>query len=158
MRWFPGSFNRARIQPETLISGLVFVLLAVAGAPACVRPLLWDNAEQPVLATFDSLAYADSVLADKPLVYWRLGERMGGTLTDIVDGRDATLKGGVQLDQPGALQGDPDTAVRFGGVDGSASAPLDLSQYTTITIEFWLNWDDFSDDDRLAFEYSSTAS
>lgn len=60
-------------------------------------------------------AYAAAVLADKPILYYRLGEKdiAGKALDSSISGRAATFKGGVVCGVPGAIAGDPDTACRF---------------------------------------------
>jgi YD repeat-containing protein len=39
-------------------------------------------------------------------------------------------------------------------VNDAASTPLDLSSTTRVTLEFWLNWDAYANDDRLAMEFT----
>jgi len=60
-------------------------------------------------------AYAAEILADEPLAYYRLGESETPTAFDASGNeRHATYKV-VKLSMPGAIAGDPDTAVRFDG-------------------------------------------
>ena len=84
--------------------------------------------------------------------YWRLGEKSGTTFADIVGPSPATLKGGVTLGTPGALEADPNTAATFDGASGAASANVDPSGSSQLTLEFWLNWAAYANDDDLAFE------
>jgi hypothetical protein len=60
-------------------------------------------------------AYAAAVLADKPMLYYRLGEKdVAGKARDSSSaGRAATFKGSVVCGVPGAIAGDVDTACRF---------------------------------------------
>ncbi|HET6319781.1 MAG TPA: LamG-like jellyroll fold domain-containing protein [Chloroflexota bacterium] len=103
-----------------------------------------------------SPSYADVVLSSAPLAYWRLGESGGMQLTETSGaGSLGTYDSGVALGIRGALVGDADTAAEFDGVSGTASIPLDLSPQTAITLEFWLKWNAFADDDRLAFEFAA---
>jgi hypothetical protein len=97
-----------------------------------------------------------SVVSGTPgiLDYWRMGEASGGTLHDTVGARDALLTGGL-LGAAGALVGDTDTAVAFDGNTSWARAALDLSTRSTITVEFWLKWTRWADDDDLAMEFTS---
>ena len=44
------------------------------------------------------------------------------------------------------------TAVRFDGINDSASAEVNLSATHTITVEFWMKWNGFANDDHLAME------
>lgn len=69
--------------------------------------------------------YAAAVLADAPILYYRLGE------TDVSkpardsskSTRDATFKGGVICGVPGAIANDPDTACRFDGMTTAVFLP-----------------------------------
>jgi YD repeat-containing protein len=86
------------------------------------------------------------------LDYWRLGEKSGSTFADIVGPSPATLKGGVTLGAPGALEADPNAAATFDGASGAASANVDLSATSQLTVEFWLKWSAYASDDDLAME------
>src|SRR5438874_13602683 len=58
--------------------------------------------------------YSAVVLADTPLGYWRLGESDASQPAKDASGNgyDGTYNGGVTVGQPGAINGDADTAVR----------------------------------------------
>ncbi|NOX55975.1 MAG: tandem-95 repeat protein, partial [Planctomycetes bacterium] len=62
-------------------------------------------------------SYSEIVLADGPLAYWRLGESSGPPFVDATgNGRNLTsVSGNPEYGQPGAIMGDPDTAIRFDG-------------------------------------------
>jgi hypothetical protein len=63
--------------------------------------------------------YAQVILADHPIAYWRLDETSGNIAYDSSGhGHDATLVGGVTLGVPGALVGTPNTAVALDGTSG----------------------------------------
>ena len=56
-------------------------------------------------------AYSAAIGSTPGLIdYWRLGEKSGTTFADIAGPSPATLKGGVTLGAPGALEADPNTA------------------------------------------------
>jgi PKD repeat protein len=96
--------------------------------------------------------YGDSVLDTPGLVaYWRLGEASGPSFADSQGTAIGTASSGVSFKQPGAVVGDPNTAAGFNG-ENFAKAPLNLSGTSKATVEFWLKWDGFSDDDALALE------
>jgi len=90
--------------------------------------------------------YSDTVLADNPLGYWRLGESSGTTAYDAVTpgGEDLTIGSGVTLGVTGALTnssgGDTDTAVTFatGNIQGSSATKFDFTASTSFTAEAWL--------------------
>ncbi len=90
------------------------------------------------------------------LSYWRLGDAPGSTvLTDSSGGGHAGSNAGATLGIPGAIYRDPDTAARFNGTSSSASAPVDLSASSAITVEFWLKWNTYANDDALAMEFTN---
>jgi YD repeat-containing protein len=98
-------------------------------------------------------AYSAAIGSTPGLVdYWRLGEKSGSAFADIVGPSPATLKGGVTLGVPGALEADPNTAAAFDGASGAASAAVDFSSTSQLTVEFWLNWAAYANDDDLALE------
>jgi hypothetical protein len=67
--------------------------------------------------------YAQVVLADDPVAYWRLDETSGVTARDFSGhGNDATYIGGVHAGSAGAITGDPDTAASFDGATGYLDA------------------------------------
>ena len=99
--------------------------------------------------------YGDAVLDTPGLVsYWRLGESSGPSFADSQGTATGTASGGVGFGQPGGVGGDPNTAFRFDG-DDFAKAPLNLSATSKATVEFWLKWDNFVDDDALAMELTN---
>ena len=55
---------------------------------------------------------------------------------------------------PGGVAADPNTAARFDGSNDYATANLNLSGTSKLTVEFWLNWTAFANDDRLAMEFT----
>jgi YD repeat-containing protein len=102
-----------------------------------------------------STAYRDGVLGTPSLLhYWRLGEKSGSQLADSGGASPLSALGEPTLGVPGAIASDPDTAVRFDGVNDAATVPLQLSGKTAITVEFWLKWNTYANDDSLAMEYT----
>ncbi len=98
-------------------------------------------------------SYSSRVLATAGLInYWRLGEASGASLADSKGTAPATLSGGPGLGIDGAVAGDSDTAVSFNGTTSAAQAALNLSTTNKLTLEFWMKWDNFANDDDLAFE------
>ena len=87
------------------------------------------------------------------LDYWRLDETTGPTFADGKGASPATASGGVTFGVPGAFTG-ANVAARFDGTSGFAQTPLDLSATSTLTIEFWLKWSAYVDDDALAMEFT----
>lgn len=58
--------------------------------------------------------FASEVLADSPLLYWRIGESSGTTAVDSSgNGRDGTYFGSPTLGVPGMIRGDANTTASF---------------------------------------------
>lgn len=95
------------------LSAVMIVAIVAVGLPFSVvtqlaRPL-------PAEASSGS-AYANTVLADSPIAYWRLGETSGTTASDATGhGWNGTINPPVTLGQPGAITGDTDPAMGFAG-------------------------------------------
>lgn len=93
------------------------------------------------------MTYADEVLADSPLAYWRLGESSGTTLADASgNGRSATLTSGT-LGTAGALSGDADTAITNPLVNIADAAWMEV---TNITVECWVKFNSTTGGDQTA--------
>jgi YD repeat-containing protein len=100
-------------------------------------------------------SYATRVLGTAGLLdYWRLGDTSGTTLVDGKGGANATTLGAPTLGVEGAIPSDPDKAIAFNGTTDAAQANLDLSGASQVTLEFWLKWNAYANDDRLAFEFT----
>ncbi|HEX5713921.1 MAG TPA: PKD domain-containing protein [Solirubrobacterales bacterium] len=100
-------------------------------------------------------AYSNAVLSTAGLTnYWRLGESSGSTLNNSAAGSDGS-KSGATFGAAGPLSLDPDTALSFDGSNDYATAPLNLSGNSKVTIEFWLRWNSYSNNDDIAFELTS---
>lgn len=81
---------------------------------------------------------AAAVLADSPVAYWRLGEASGTTAADASgNNHPGTLVGGVTLGLPGALPGDPNTAMGFDGSTGVITAVF-IAMPGPISLETWV--------------------
>ena len=86
--------------------------------------------------------YQETVLADEPIGYWRLGESEGPTATDASgNGNDGTYSGGVAFGASGALKDDDDSAV---GLSYASHAPITVSDASSfhsefVSVEAWVN-------------------
>jgi hypothetical protein len=83
--------------------------------------------------------YASTILADNPVVYYRLGESGGFVGHDAVNGLGGLFFGGVTFGIPGAIVGDSDTAVAF---DGSSKGHLHVFSIVgtgDFSVELWMN-------------------
>lgn len=107
--------------------------------------IAYDGTVYKLTAEEQAAAYEDVVLADSPLVYWRLGESSGTTAVDASgNGRDGTHNGST-LGEPGLIAGDSDTAITLtNSVSRAAESALSTAQWS---VEMWfsastqdLNW------------------
>ena len=112
-----------------------FAAAGVAGA------LLFGASAASASGCAASSPYSSAV-ANTPGVasYWRLGESSGTTACDTTGANTGTYQGGFTLGQPGALAGDPDTAVKLDGSTGIVNVPhassLDVGD--NFTLEAWV--------------------
>ena len=106
--------------------------------------------EQAAAGTYSSRVLNTSGLRN----YWRMGEPAGPILFDSKGSAPATVSGTPGFGVSGAVAGDPDSALRFDGTSAAASANLDLSGTSQLTLEFWMKWNAFANDDDLAFEFT----
>ncbi|HST54965.1 MAG TPA: N,N-dimethylformamidase beta subunit family domain-containing protein [Solirubrobacteraceae bacterium] len=99
-------------------------------------------------------SYPDAVNGTAGLIdYYRLGESAGPTIFDSRGSSNGTLSGGT-FGLTGAVQGDANTAVGFNGTSDSGTIPLNLSGKQAITVEFWLKWNQYANNDALAMEFT----
>ena len=82
-------------------------------------------------------AYRDTILADTPRGYWRLGESSGTVAADAAASSAGVYQGGVALGQAGAISGDPDTAAGLDGVNDTVRIPnvAGLNSATALSLE-----------------------
>ena len=92
--------------------------------------------------------YADTVLADGPVAYWRLGEASGSSAFDASGNNIiAAYVGGPNLGMPALVSATPDPAVGLDGVDDAVYVPqsslinLGLPR-SERTVEIWFRADD----------------
>ena len=106
-------------------------------------PVIVLNAWETAVAA--SSIYYDTIIADTPIAYWRLGESGGSPYpqaSDEIGTTDLTWVGAPVLASPGAIANDPDTAV---AVDGNDYAIRNVSNYRSTdnvgSIEGWIKVD-----------------
>jgi Concanavalin A-like lectin/glucanases superfamily len=98
---------------------------------------------------YDGPAYAEEVLADTPLVYLRFDEAPDATAP--VNGGSLTLAGaayapaGISFGAPGALAGDPNSAIALDGQSGNVivglNTELDFDNFAGYSLEIWMKAD-----------------
>lgn len=84
--------------------------------------------------------YAEMVLGDGPVAYWRLGEDTTPTAVDATgNGHDGLYVGGVTIGVPGAIAGDADTAVHFDGdAEVTVGDVFGFEGNAPFSVEVWL--------------------
>jgi hypothetical protein len=98
------------------------------------------DAGAPDTATDASLSYAATILSDLPLAYWRLDEPSGTTAHDATGhGNTATIGTGAAWGSPGAISGDPNTAVHLSTDGFNAGPSFDFPGNAPYTLEGWLS-------------------
>jgi hypothetical protein len=97
------------------------------------------------------MAYADLILSDAPVAYYRLGESAGTQATDSSgNALHGVYTAGYTLAQTGALSGDSDTAIVLNGstgyIDLDYKIGLALDGAVGTTVEAWVKVTDFTGD------------
>jgi len=137
-----------RTDGRALLAALAAVWFAAALAAASVQDAdaVYTDAAAVGGNTFTTAAsfpggpYDEAVLADAPVVYYRLGESSGTTAGDSSGaGLNGSYLGGPLLGRPGAIAGNTAVEFRDGVADHVAvphSAALDLDD--VFSIELWV--------------------
>ncbi|MBD2892814.1 hypothetical protein amrb99_17320 [Actinomadura sp. RB99] len=81
--------------------------------------------------------YSDQIRADGAQAYWRLGEASGPAY-DYAGSNDLALGAGTTRGQAGAVSGDADKAVGFGGFLGSSAGSGAASTPGDFSVEAWV--------------------
>jgi hypothetical protein len=100
------------------------------------------NAPVPVTPTPVSTpapsAYRSAIISSSPTGYWRFGESAGTVAADQVGTHTGTYANSPGLGRPGALFGDPNTAVGLNGTSQYVQMPSDATLNTpTFSVEVW---------------------
>jgi len=83
--------------------------------------------------------YADEVLSDDPVLYWRLDEKVGPTAHDSTGNQnDGTFMGSIVYEKIGATGGNDAVELIGGHID--AGNILDFPGLDPFTIEAWVKW------------------
>ena len=85
-------------------------------------------------------SYFDTVMSDTPIGYWRFGEATGAGVAVDELGTTAGTYSNVTLGVPGAIAGDPNTAMTLDGVQGQVAmgTAFEFGGNVPMTIEMWL--------------------
>jgi hypothetical protein len=131
--------------------GLLGVALLFAG---CAPLIDWDSlrgtgaGDAGVSGDGGAGGYAQQVLSDGPVAYFRLDDAVGATTAaDIAPGGPSTRvsPAGVRFQAQGLLHGDPDPAAYFDASQGGnivvSGTSLDFQGNHSFTLEFWMEPD-----------------
>ncbi|MET7668371.1 LamG domain-containing protein [Micromonospora luteifusca] len=125
-----------------------------APAGSAPRP---TSTSQPPAVTGES-SYPAQVLADKPIGYWRLGERSGTSAEDSAStGNRGAYTDAVTLGRPGALTDDSDTAAELTGGHIAVPDSASLSVSGSFTVEAWVNLKDVCAQYSVVEKYDAPA-
>jgi hypothetical protein len=130
--------------------------------PATYGTVTWIGSVAPTNAVNDDVwlntaPYRLEVLADAPFGYWPDSD--AGPLVDATaGGHNITLAGGATVNVAGPISLGDTKAVQYDGTNDGGSVALDLSDTAVLTVEFWLWWDAFANDDDMAMEFTASAS
>jgi RHS repeat-associated protein len=93
-----------------------------------------------VTVTRPPTGYAETVKADAPSAYWRLGETSGTSAVDASgNGRNGTYSGSYVLGLSGLLTGDPNLSVRLNAGSGKVSTAGFSGLLTpNVSVEAWV--------------------
>lgn len=138
-----GAANRAA---TNMISRIFRQTQRSSSAPAISGITLAVLENVGVVDSIDSNSgYAQTVLSDSPLAYYRLGEPSGYGITTAYDwggnAYNGTITGGVTLGETGALYNDSNTAMLFDGSTGYISLPTATNGngLGALSVEGWFN-------------------
>jgi hypothetical protein len=84
--------------------------------------------------------YAQTVMSDSPLSYWRFGESNGTVANDSAGATNGTYFAGFTLGATGAIANDTNTAVSFDGMSGYAAfgSSFNFTGTSSMSIELWI--------------------
>lgn len=122
-------------------SGATAVDMGDAPSDSGTDPALEGSMEGRTDAGF---TYRATVMSDSPLAYWRVGESSGTVAHDeITSNPGAAYLPTCALGHPGAIHGDPDTAVLLAGdgtscVDTHDTTSLGFPGRAEFSIEAWI--------------------
>jgi hypothetical protein len=86
--------------------------------------------------------YAELILADGPIGYWRLGEAAGAmdAINEIAGGVDGVYVGALELGQPGAIADDGNTAAKLVGGQVFFGDGFEFDGVEPFTFELWISF------------------
>jgi hypothetical protein len=99
------------------------------------------------------VVYQSVVESLSPVAYWPMQEDSGTTMTALA-GSSGTYSGGTTLGVTGPTATIP-RGVQFDGTNDYASASLDLSAYSAVTVSGWMFIPSGAPDDKIPLEHTA---
>jgi len=122
---------------------------APGGAKSDDDTVLVDVTDEAPVAGDDPGGHAAAVQALNPPSFWRLGESSGTTAGDSGSSANDGTFNGVTLGETGALDGDSDTAARFGGDNHVEIPHSDDYLLDNGTVQLWFKADNLNSKQAL---------
>ena len=121
---------------------------------------IWSTTSNQVTMTPGSAPYAQALLADSPVHYWRMSDT-GTTVLDAVGDWDGTYAAGTSKGQAGALLNESDSATSFSGTStGYAVTATGKPTVgpSTFSVEAWFKTSSISGGKIVGWGNATTAS
>ena len=129
-------FNRLPLWTGFLFITIALTWLGLSPAASGADPSQEVGYLDP---NFYSRNYRDVIMADNPIMYWRLGEHTGSLAYDeSIMHRDAIYVGNPALGLPGAILEDGNTAAGFNGHNQYVVWNPTVRVSGTFTVEAWV--------------------
>lgn len=134
-------------------TGVKAVRFSTAGAGGPLWITAWHIYGSRTPASNPFASYQTTILQDSPLLAWPLDDASGTVARDV-----------SSYSRPGTYSGTPTLhaagpaglfATSFDGINDYVYSAVDLSRYTAVTLEAWVWWDTFANDDRFLYEYTA---
>lgn len=142
LNYLSGTLSQERATKVTILLNGQDIRTRVRRGSLTVRDVINDapNSADFTMEAPPQPPYVQSVLADHPIAYWRLGDTSATAHDQTGRGHTGTLFGGVTTNQPGAVV-DGDRAMGFPGVSGARieiANAADLALTTVVMVEAWV--------------------
>ncbi len=158
--WVANSQVQLNAPTTQTVGGTTYTFIGWSDGGAATHTVNAPAANTTYTANYSSgactNAYASSVLATSPFLYWRLGDTGGAATDSSPNGRPGLIIGGVGTGKAGALVGDPNTAMSFDGNDDYIARGAQAFPLTAISAELWLKTTDTTKEGGIVSYAAST--
>ncbi len=134
---FPWVGNTVRYRDANVAPGSVHTYRIQANDGTKTTGKSPASAPVTIASANPALSYPQTVLADHPLLYWRLGDSAGGAADASGQGQTGVYAGGTTQGTAGAIPDDSDGAVGFDGRTGIVSSSNRYNDPRTYSLELW---------------------